>query len=208
MIVQFGLMRVLHIDASPRTVRSVTRKLSAAFVSALRLKHPGMKVMHHDIGHHPPAFISDAWVGAAFAPADHDDPAMKGILRHSDELTAELVAADVIVIGAPMHNFTVSASLKAWIDQVVRTDMTFKITEQGVEPMLQGKKAIIITSRGGFIAGTAYDFQEPYLRTILGFIGITDVTFVHAEGVNEGEKARETAMTTAAAKLIELANKV
>jgi FMN-dependent NADH-azoreductase len=201
-------MKVLHIDASPRTVRSVTRKLTAAFVNALRLKHPGLKVTHHDIGHHPPAFISDAWVGAAFAPADHDDPAMKGVLHHSDELTAELIAADVLVIGAPMHNFTVSASLKAWIDQVVRTDMTFKITEAGVEPLLKGKKAIIVTSRGGFVAGTAYDFQEPYLRTILGFIGITDVTFVHAEGVNEGEKARETAMTTASAQLISLANKI
>jgi len=199
-------MKVLHIDASPRTVRSVTRKLTSAFINALRLKHPNLKVTHHDIGHHPPAFISDAWVGAAFAPADHDDPAMKGVLHHSDELTSELIAADVLVIGAPMHNFTVSASLKAWIDQVVRTDMTFKITEEGVVPLLQGKKAIIVTSRGGFVAGTAYDFQEPYLRTILGFIGITDVTFVHAEGVNEGEKARETAMTAAAAKLIELAN--
>lgn len=199
-------MKVLHIDASPRTVRSVTRKLTAAFINALRVKHPGLKVTHHDIGHHPPAFISDAWVGAAFAPADHNDPAMKGVLHHSDELTAELIAADVLVIGAPMHNFTVSASLKAWIDQVVRTDMTFKITEAGVEPLLKGKKAIIVTSRGGFIAGTAYDFQEPYLRTILGFIGITDITFVHAEGVNEGEQARETAMTAASAKLIEVAN--
>jgi len=201
-------MKVLHIDASPRTVRSVTRKLTAAFVNALRAKHPGLKVTHHYIGHHPPAFISDAWVGAAFAPADHDDPAMKGVLHHSDELTTELIAADVLVIGAPMHNFTVSASLKAWIDQVVRTDMTFKITEAGVEPLLKGKKAIIVTSRGGFIAGTAYDFQEPYLRTILGFIGITDVTFVHAEGVNEGEKARETAMTSASAQLIEIAGKI
>ena len=199
-------MKVLHIDASPRTVRSVTRKLTAAFINALRVKHPALKVTHHDIGHHPPAFISDAWVGAAFAPADHNDPAMKGVLHHSDELTAELIAADVLVIGAPMHNFTVSASLKAWIDQVVRTDMTFKITEAGVEPLLKGKKAIIVTSRGGFIAGTAYDFQEPYLRTILGFIGITDITFVHAEGVNEGEQARETAMTAASAKLIEVAN--
>ena len=198
-------MKVLHIDASPRTVRSVTRKLTSAFINALRVKHPGLKVTHHDIGHHPPAFISDSWVGAALAPADHNDPAMKGVLHHSDELTTELMATDLLVIGSPMHNFTVSASLKAWIDQVVRTDMTFKITEAGVEPLLKGKKAIIVTSRGGFVAGTAYDFQEPYLRTILGFIGITDVTFVHAEGVNEGEQARETAMTTAAAKLIELA---
>jgi len=198
-------MQVLHIDASPRTVRSVTRKLTSAFIGALRLKYPTLKVTHHDIGHHPPAFISDAWLGAAFAPADHDDPAMKGVLHHSDALTAELLACDRLLIASPMHNFTVSASLKAWIDQVVRTDMTFKVTEEGVVPLVKGKKALIVTSRGGFVAGTDYDFQEPYLRKILGFIGITDVTFVHAEGVNSGEKERETAMTEASAKLIELA---
>jgi FMN-dependent NADH-azoreductase len=198
-------MKLLHIDASPRTVRSVTRKLSAAFITALRSHHPGLHVTHRDVGHHPPAFISDAWVGAAYAPADYDDPAMKGVLHHSDELTAELLACDTLVIASPMHNFTVSASLKAWIDQIVRTDMTFKLTEEGVIPLVKGKKALIITSRGGFVAGTDYDFQEPYLRKILNFIGITDITFVHAEGVNSGDKERAEAMTAASAKLIDLA---
>ena len=197
-------MKVLHIDASPRTVRSVTRKLTSAFIGALRIKYPTLKVTHHDIGHHPPAFISDAWLGAAFAPADHDDPAMKGVLHHSDALTAELLACDRLLIASPMHNFTVSASLKAWIDQVVRADMTFKVTEDGVIPLLQGKKALVITARGGFVAGTDYDFQEPYLRKILGFIGITDVTFIHAEGVNNGEDARVEAMTKASGELITL----
>ncbi len=198
-------MKVLHIDASPRTVRSVTRKLSAGFIQNLRLKVPGLQVTHRDVGHHPPPFISDAWVGAAFAPADHDDPSMKGILLHSDALTAELLSCDTLLIATPMHNFSIPACLKAWIDQVVRTDMTFKLTEEGVEPLVKGKKALIVTSRGGFVAGTDFDFQEPYLRKILGFIGITDVTFVHAEGVNSGEKEREAAMTQASAKLIELA---
>ena len=198
-------MKLLHIDASPRSVRSVTRKLSAGFIQNLRLRLPGLHVTHRDVGHHPPAFISDAWVGAAFAPGDQHDPSMKGILHHSDELTAELLNCDTLLIASPMHNFTISASLKAWIDQVVRTDMTFKITEQGVVPLLHGKKALVITSRGGFVAGTDYDFQEPYLRKILGFIGIMDVTFIHAEGVNSGEKERTEAMTQASAKLIELA---
>jgi FMN-dependent NADH-azoreductase len=198
-------MKALHIDASPRTVRSVTRKLSAAFIQQLRLAHPHLKVTHHDVGHHPPPFISDAWVGAAFSPADQHDPAMKGVLHHSDLLTAELMACDRLIIASPMHNFTVSASLKAWIDQVVRADMTFKVTEAGVVPLLQDKKALVITSRGGFVAGTDYDFQEPYLRKILAFVGITDVTFVHAEGVNNGEEARIAAMTRAAGELVELA---
>lgn len=198
-------MKLLHIDASPRTVRSVTRKLAAAFVNALRLKYPTLKVTHHDVGHHPPPFISDAWVGAAFSPADQHDPSMKGALQVSDDLTTELLACDALLIASPMHNFTVSAGLKAWIDQVVRTDMTFKVTEEGVVPLVKGKKALVVTSRGGYVAGTDYDFQEPYLRKILGFIGITDVTFVHAEGVNSGEKEREQAMTEASAKLIQLA---
>ena len=198
-------MKLLHIDASPRTVRSVTRKLSSGFIQALRLKHPGLRVTHRDVGHHPPPFISDAWVGAAFSPADQHDPSMKGVLHHSDELTQELLLCDTLVIASPMHNFTVSASLKAWIDQVVRADMTFKVTEDGVQPLLQGKKALIITSRGGFVAGTDYDFQENYLRKILNFIGITDLTFIHAEGVNQGEKEREAAMTKASFELLNLA---
>ena len=198
-------MKLLHIDASPRTVRSVTRKLSSGFIQALRLKHPGLRVTHRDVGHHPPPFISDAWVGAAFSPADQHDPSMKGVLHHSDELTQELLLCDTLVIASPMHNFTVSDSLKAWIDQVVRADMTFKVTEDGVQPLLQGKKALIITSRGGFVAGTDYDFQENYLRKILNFIGITDLTFIHAEGVNQGEKEREAAMTKASFELLNLA---
>lgn len=198
-------MKLLHIDASPRTVRSVTRKLGSAFVNALRLRYPALKVTHRDVGHHPPPFISDAWVGAAFSPSDQHDPAMKGALLISDELTHELLSCDTLLIAAPMHNFTVSAGLKAWIDQVVRTDMTFKVTEEGVIPLVHGKKALVITSRGGHVAGTDYDFQEPYLRKILGFIGISDVTFIHAEGVNSGDKEREQAMTQASAKLIELA---
>lgn len=198
-------MKLLHIDASPRTVRSVTRKLSAAFVTALRLKHADLRVVHRDVGHNPPPFISDAWIGAAFAKGDLNDPAMKGVLHFSDELATEVLACDALLIASPMHNFNISASLKAWIDQIVRTDMTFKITETGVVPLLTGKKALVITSRGGFVAGTSYDFQEPYLKTILGFIGITDVQFVHAEGVNHSDADRAQAMTTASARLIDIA---
>jgi len=157
------------------------------------------------VGHNPPPFISDAWIGAAFAQGDFEDPSMKGALHHSDELASELLTCDALLIASPMHNFHVSASLKAWIDQVVRTDMTFKITEQGPVPLVRGKKALVVTSRGGFVAGTAYDFQEPYLRTILGFIGITDVTFIHAEGVNSSDQERDDAITTASVKLVALA---
>jgi FMN-dependent NADH-azoreductase len=199
-------MKLLHIDASPRTVRSVTRKLSSGFIQALRLKEPGLRVTHRDVGHHPPPFISDAWVGAAFSPDDQHDPAMKGVLHHSDELVNELLTCDALLIASPMHNFTVSASLKAWIDQVVRAGMTFKITESGdVAPLVLGKKALVITSRGGYVAGTDYDFQETYLRKILNFIGITDIMFIHAEGVNQGEKEREAAMTKASFELLNLA---
>ena len=112
---------------------------------------------------------------------------------------------DVLVIGSPMHNFTVSASLKAWIDQVVRTDMTFKITEAGVEPLLKGKKAIIVTSRGGFVAGTAYDFQEPYLRAFFGFLGITDVSFVQVEGQAIGLEVAAKGLAAAKSAIASLA---
>lgn len=194
-------MKLLHIDASPRTVRSVTRKLSAYFITALREKYPNLRVIHRDVGHHPPPFISDAWAGAAFAKGDLNDPAMKGVLHYSDELVTELISCDCLVIASPMHNFNISASLKAWIDQIVRTDMTFKVTEKGTEPLLKNIKTLVVTSRGGFVAGTSYDFQEPYLKTILGFIGITDVTFIHTEGVNSSDEERERAMDTTTQKL-------
>lgn len=200
-------MKLLHIDASPRTVRSITRRLSSGFVKSLRLKNGELRVVHRDVGHHPPPFISDAWAGAAFSQAERNDPAMKGILHHSDELAQEVLNCDALVIASPMHNFTISASLKAWIDHIVRADLTFKITEQGPVPLVHGKKALVVTSRGGYVAGTAYDFQEPYLRTILGFIGITDVTFVHTEGVNSSDEEREKAITTASAQLLEIAKK-
>ena len=126
----------------------------------------------------------------------------------SDELIAELRAADTIVIAAPMYNFSVPTSLRAWFDFVLRAGETFRYSEAGPEGLLKGKKVIVLTSRGGLYSqgpGTAADFQEPYLRHLLGFIGLTDVTFIHAEKIGFGPDAREAAISGAKAEIARVA---
>jgi FMN-dependent NADH-azoreductase len=158
--------------------------------------------MERDLSTTPLPHITDEWVQAI-----HSDPAtlsaaQKEVLRFSDALVDELVQADTIVIGAPMYNFAIPAPLKAWIDQVVRVGKTVLFSASGPQGILKGKKVYVVTSRGGaFRPGTPterFDYQEPYLRHILAFIGLTDVTFIHAENQKPGaaaEIAKSAAMT-------------
>jgi len=125
----------------------------------------------------------------------------------SDELIAELKAADVVVIGAPMYNFSIPTSLRAWFDHVLRPRVTFAYKDGSVQGMLHGIRAIVIESRGGLYSEgptKAMDFQEPYLKTLLGFIGITDVTFIHAEKIGSGAEARDIAISTAKLRLMDV----
>jgi FMN-dependent NADH-azoreductase len=131
-------------------------------------------------------FVDTEWIAGAFTPPDQHTEAHRKALAISDELVAELLAADEIVIGTPMYNFAVPAALKAWIDHVVRAGKTFRYTAQGPEGLVQGRKVVIVVASGGtYKEGSgmeAYNHEIPYLRHILGFIGITDITFVHAGG--------------------------
>ncbi|SDT90143.1 FMN-dependent NADH-azoreductase [Verrucomicrobium sp. GAS474] len=178
---------LLHIDASPRGERSITRSLTHDFVAAWKAAHPGEKVISRDLGHQPPPFVDEAWIAAAFAP--EPTAADTAALAFSSELIAEIHAADRYVFGIPMYNLSIPAVFKAWIDQIVRVGRTFGFGANGLEGLVKGKKVTIITASGSvFRAGTpyaAYNFQEPYLRGILGFIGITDVEFIVADGVND-----------------------
>jgi len=136
-------------------------------------------------------------MGAAFTPEAQRSPAQSHDLETADTLIAELMAADVIVIGAPMYNFTVSSSLKAWIDHVARAGVTFRYTENGPVGLATGKKVFVFTARGGVYTkgpASAMDFQETYLRAFLGFIGLTDVTFIHSEGLGMGDAAVASAL--------------
>ena len=176
---------VLHIDSSPRFNDSVSRDLTADIVS----RHAGAKVIRRDLSKTPVPQTTDAWIGASFTPAEDRTADQKHTLTLSDELVDELVAADTVVIGMPMYNFSVPSALKAWIDQVARPGRTFNYTENGPVGLLEGKRVIVAMATGGVPQGSDMDFATNYLTFFLGFLGITDVQFVAADGLNADEAA-------------------
>jgi FMN-dependent NADH-azoreductase len=201
---------LLHIDSSPRTERSHSRQLTAQFVRAWRRANPDGIVVHRELGSTPLPLVSEDWIAAAFSnPADHT-PEQRAAIGVSNELVDELFAADEVVIGAPMYNFSVSASLKAWIDQVVRVGRTFEYPSY--VGLVKGKKVTIITTRGGAGFGPGepmaqFDAQVPYLKQILGFIGITDVSVVYAGGLAGSDQVRQSSLDKALAEVEELASR-
>jgi FMN-dependent NADH-azoreductase len=189
---------LLHIDASPRGERSVSRQLTRDFASAWKQAHTVGKIIYRDLGHKSLPFVTETWIAAAYTPPDALSPELREALAISNELIAELETATEYVFGVPMHNFSVPAAFKAYIDQIVRVGRTFAVVESGYKGLLLGKKATVITSSGGaYRSGTPlapYNYQEPWLRTVLGLIGVTDVEFVVAAGLSEvefGKRDRE-----------------
>jgi FMN-dependent NADH-azoreductase len=184
-------MRLLRIDSSARTA-SVTRQLTARAAEEWKENNPDGDVIHRDLSAIQIPPITDDW-SATQLEASKLSPGQRSYLSTSDQLIDELLAADTIVIGAPMYNFSISSPLKAWIDQIVRIGKTIGYGPNGPRGLLEMKKVIVITARGGaYEKGTAreaFDFQEPYLRHILGFIGLTDVTFIHAENQSRDQAA-------------------
>jgi FMN-dependent NADH-azoreductase len=176
---------LLQLDSSPLP-SSVSRELTREFVSNWKKAHPGSRVIVRDLAANPPLPVDQAWISGAFTPADALDPEQKALLAYSEECLAELEQADEYVIGVAMHNFSIPSVLKLWIDQVVRLGRTFAYGPNGPSGLLSGKKATILAATGGvYQAGTpyaAFNFIDPYLTTVLGFMGITDLTFVTAGG--------------------------
>jgi FMN-dependent NADH-azoreductase len=177
---------LLQIDSSPLS-SSVSRELTREFVTNWKIAHPSGQVIVRDLAVNPPKPLDQAWIYAALAPADALQPEQKALLAQSEECIAELERADEYVLGVAMHNFSIPSVVKLWIDQVVRRGRTFAYGgPEGPKGLLTGKKATILAATGGvYGAGTpmaAFNFVEPYLNTILRFIGVTDVTFVTAGG--------------------------
>jgi FMN-dependent NADH-azoreductase len=207
---------LLHIDSSPRTSRSFSRQLTAHFVATWRKSNPTGEIVHRDLGLNPVPPVSEDWIAAAFSnPAGHS-PGQKAAIAVSNELVDELLAADEIVIGAPMYNFAVNASLKAWIDQVVRIGRTVGTSSPSGVPaytgLVRAKKATIITTRGGAQLGPGeamahLDAQVPYLKQILGFIGITDISVVYAGGLAGTDEACRASLKQAFAEVENLATR-
>lgn len=181
-------MKLLHIDSSALGTHSVSRQLTADIVAELKRQAAGIETRYHDLTAEP----LPHWAPVA----DASDPAV--VL--GNQVLEDFLAADIVVIGAPMYNFGIPSQLKAWIDRILVAGKTFRYTENGPEGLAGGKRLIIASSRGGMYASapnTAMDFQETYLRAAFGFIGITDVEFVRAEGLAMGDEPKAQALQSA-----------
>jgi FMN-dependent NADH-azoreductase len=174
-------LKILRIDASARHEGSTTRQLCDALIDALRDRHGRVRVLTRDLARTPPPPLDADWIAANFTEPQARDAQQRAKLALSDELIAELIAAEVVVIGVPVYNFSVPAALKAWIDQVARAHLTFRYTEHGPEGLLKGKRAYLVMASGGVAVGSETDFATGYLRHVLGFLGITEVEIVAAD---------------------------
>jgi FMN-dependent NADH-azoreductase len=195
-------MKLLHIDSSPLAANSVSRELTRRIVAQWQAAHPGTVVEHLDLAVNAPNHLDLDSLGFRLAP---DAVGLSEVQKRenalSEQLVSQFLAADVVVVGAPMYNFSVPTQLKAWIDRIAQAGRTFKYTEKGPQGLAGGKTVIVASSRGGVYstnpALAGLDHQESYLATVFGFLGVTDLRFVRAEGVAMGEAAKAQALSAA-----------
>src|SRR6266436_3586372 len=194
------MKNVLFIQSSPRGPQSYSQKVAQSVVDELKFRHPAANVVVRNLAQNPPPHVGELFVGALSIPPAQRNPEQTAVLKLSDSLIDELAAADIVVLAVPMHNFGPPSTLKAWIDHVVRLGRTVSYSEKGPEGALKGKRVILVVARGGVYSdGPAkpLDFQVPYLRAILGFIGLTDIEVVQVEGVAMSTIGPEKAMASA-----------
>jgi len=206
-------MKILQINSSARRVQdgqgSFSTRFATELIDAIRGREANATVTVRDLGQTPHPALDEAALGALFTPADQRNEAEAAIVAANDVLINELLAHDVIVIGAPMINFGVPALLKNWIDAVARAGTTFRYTATGPEGLVKGKKVYVVSSRGGVHVGQATDEGVTnYLRTFLGFLGMSDVEFVYLEGLAMGPEAIENAEAGARERIAELTGEV
>ena len=179
-------MQILQIISSIRGAESFSTQLSQGIIDKLLAAHPGSTVAVRNLATHPFPHLEEAHLQAYFAPAESRSPEQQEAVRHSDEAIAQVLAADVLVIGVPFYNFSIPSSLKSWLDHLTRAGVTFRYTPTGPEGLITGKKAYLAVASGGVYSEgpmQAHDFAAPYLRLVLSFLGISDVTVARAEGV-------------------------
>jgi FMN-dependent NADH-azoreductase len=198
---------ILHVDSSPRGDSSISRKLTAETVKRIKAEHSDVNVTTRDLGKFPLPHLNAAVIEAMFAPPEQRTDAQIASLIPSDETVAELVAADTIVIGVPMWNLSVPSILKAWIDHIVREGKTFNVGADGTPHGLLApdKKVIAVLASGGIYSRgplANIEHQQSYMKVIFGILGLTDVTFVHAEGVKQGPDAVKAAIKLGEAEII------
>jgi FMN-dependent NADH-azoreductase len=190
-------MNILQVNSSARREGSYSTRLANRIVQRLRDADPETTLTVRDLNASPHPVLDEAALGALFTPANQRSPQQAERVALDDALIAELQAADVVVLGVPMYNFGVPASLKNWIDAISRAGVTFRYTQNGPEGLLKGKTVYVALTRGGKYKNTPADTQMPYLRTVLNFLGLTDLHFVYAEGLAMGSDAEYAAMASA-----------
>ena len=202
------MKNILFIQSSPRGPQSYSQKVAQSIVDGLKTRHTGANVVVRNLAQNPPPHVGEAFIGGLSIQPGQRSPEQTAALKLSDVLIDELTAADVVVLAVPMHNFGPPSSLKAWIDHVVRVGRTVSYSQKnGPEGALKGKRVILVLASGGVYSdGPAkpLDFQEPYLRAILGFIGLTDIEVVHVEGVAMSAIGPEKAVASAMAHSTEV----
>jgi FMN-dependent NADH-azoreductase len=198
------MTNLLQINSSVFSLGGQSSLLADQFVASWKKANAGGTVTTRDLGADGLPHLGGATAGAFFTPADKRDDAQKAAVALSDELVTEIQAADVIVIGAPMYNFGIPSVLKAYFDHVARAGMTFSYTESGPVGLLTGKKVMVFATRGGVYVGTPDDLHTAYLRQFLSFLGLTDVSFVYAEGLALGEDKKAESMKNARAEVDKL----
>jgi len=194
-------MKILQINASARRQGANSTKLAQTVVDKLTATQPGASVTLRDLAANPVTVLDEAALGALFTPTEQRNAAQAAVVAEFDALIAEVMAHDAIVIGVPMYNFGVPVQLKAWIDAIARAGVTFRYTESGPEGLIKGKTVYLALARGGLYRDQPHDSQVPYLKTVLGFLGLTDLRFIYAEGLNMGPEAAAKGFAQAEADL-------
>src|ERR1700720_3914443 len=201
------MANILLITSSPRRSESYSNRIADTVIRDLRNNDPDALLMARDLAQDPLPHVDDDFVTATRGRAGPQTPRQQAILAESDELIDELTAADIVVIAAPMINFSVSSTLKAWFDYIALAVRTFSYSEKGPQGLMTGKRVIIVSASGGIYSGAnaGFDFQVPWLRSMLGFLGMTDVEVIRVEGTALGSEAAEQAVARAAAQAHEVA---
>lgn len=198
------MSHLLQINSSVFSQGGQSSQLAGLYVENWSKTHPGATITVRDLAADPAPHLDGARVGAFFTPADQRSPEQQEVIAYSDRLIAEIMAADTIVIAVPMYNFSIPSTLKAYFDHIARAGVTFRYTEAGAVGLVTGKKVVVFATRGGHYANTANDSQTPLIRQFLGFLGMTDVSFVYAEGLAMGDSQKEAALIEARSEAVKL----
>lgn len=194
-------MKILQINGSARRDGANSTRLANEIVERIKAGQPGAQVTLRDLAATPHPVLDETALGALFTPAEQRTPEQAARVALDDALIAELQAHDVIVLGVPMYNFGITVQIKAWLDAIARAGVTFRYTADGPEGLVKGKTVYVALARGGIYRDTPNDSQVPYLKTMLGFLGMTDVRFIYAEGLAMGPEAVEKGFAQAQADL-------